>query len=240
MQLAPEPAKSIRITIRLVLPTTVPSSLARTQHIEPAANDARFYTKRYLLAFALVALSIVAFFLLPANQQAHVAVALPPSAPVVVPPFTAEKTTPVPVTITPQLPTPAIPKPPALLSRVSDEATIPIDVDVDTRLTRAQLTSGMRGREPINKLASVIDASSQGKRLYYFTELKNMRGATVSHNWLREGVVMLSVKFKVGSNRWRIFSNSYLRPKLAGRWRVETIDNGTGKVMGHKDFVYQK
>lgn len=238
MQLAPEPAKSIRITIRLVLPTTVPSSLARNQHIEPAANDAGFYTQRYLLAFALVALSIVVFFLLPAKQQADVVVALPPSTPVVVPPFTAEKTTPVSMTITPQLPTPVIPKSAALLSRVSDETHT--SVEIDRRLTRAQLTSGMRGREPLDKLTSIIGANSQGKRLYYFTELKNMRGTTVSHNWLREGVVMLSVKFKIGSNRWRIFSNTYLRPKLAGRWRVETIDNGTGKVMGRKDFIYQK
>lgn len=236
MELAPEPAKSIRITIRLVIPAALPAALTLQQRTEPAANDSGFNVRYSPAVYFLATLALaVVYFLLPLNRNADVAMLSPtPIKAVAVPTF--EKPVPVLTPSLPQATTPAVestPKSPSIGIANKIPAT------TDMRVSRAQLTSGMRGREPTDKLAPVIAAKSTGKTLYYFTELKNMRGKTVTHNWLREGVLMLSVKFNIESNRWRMFSNSYLRQKAAGHWRVEVVDDDTGKVIAHKDFVYR-
>lgn len=236
MELAPEPAKSIRITIRLVIPAALPAALPPQQRAEPAANDSGFNVRHSPAVYILAALALaVVYFLLPLNRDTDVAMLPPtPIKAVEVPPF--EKPVPVLAPTLPQTITPVVAtKPKSPPSSIENK----IPPTKDMRVSRAQLTSGMRGREPTDKLASVITAKSAGKTLYYFTELKNMRGKTVTHNWLREGVLMLSVKFNIESNRWRMFSNSYLRQKAVGRWRVEVVDDDTGKVITHKDFVYK-
>lgn len=234
MHTALEPAKSLRITIRFVMPVALSTSLPLEEHIKPAVNDAGFYKTRYPIVLLLILTSFVLgwYFLRSGDQEPDVA-RLPAKESVVA--QQAEKPPTVALSKPASIAKP--PEPKAKLAPVSVEKKPP--AIIDARIRRAQLTSGVRGREPIDKLPLVIAANSAGKTLYYFTELKNMRGTTVTHNWLREGTLMLSVKFNVESNRWRAFSNSHLRQKSAGRWRVEVVDN-KGKIITHTDFVYKK
>lgn len=103
---------------------------------------------------------------------------------------------------------------------------------------RAQLTNGIKNREPIDRAENVISTSNQGfKRLFYFTEFRNMKGQKIIHRWEHEGRIEAEIKFNVGGNRWRVYSSKNLIPSMEGEWKI-IITNATGKVLLTDGFVY--
>jgi hypothetical protein len=113
-------------------------------------------------------------------------------------------------------------------------------------VTRAQFTSGMRGHEPINRVAAVFSAHGQvftldGRplpALYYFTEVKGMDGERVIHRWEYQGVTVEKAEFEVGGDRWRVYSKKALPPTAEGNWRVVVTD-AQGNVLKTDGFIYQ-
>lgn len=133
------------------------------------------------------------------------------------------------------------------VSRESKAATESLDLKHPTavaqpllppNIIRAQLTNGIKNREPIDRAESVISTPSQGfKRLFYFTEFRGMKGQKVFHRWEHEGHIVAEVKFNVGGNRWRVYSSKNLIPSMEGEWKI-TITDATGKVFLTDSFVY--
>ncbi|MGH8603207.1 MAG: DUF2914 domain-containing protein, partial [Gammaproteobacteria bacterium] len=64
-------------------------------------------------------------------------------------------------------------------------------------------------------------------------------GKTVAHRWEYQGETMLTIPFRIGSNRWRVYSNKNLPTKMTGTWRVVVADS-SGGVLAAKEFRYQK
>lgn len=105
-------------------------------------------------------------------------------------------------------------------------------------VSRAQFTTGIKQREPIDRVGPVIPAKGNGiKQIYYFTEIKGMRGETLTHRWEREGQVVAEVQLQIGSNQWRTYSRKNLTPAMTGGWRVVVIDS-QGKPIHAGRFVY--
>lgn len=99
------------------------------------------------------------------------------------------------------------------------------DNDQSGAIARATFTSNVVGREPVDSITSISKTSGE---MYYFTELKDMEGQTVTHRWEYNGEVMAEVEFKVGAPRWRVYSVKKLDPKWTGKWTVVVTDgNGT-------------
>jgi serine/threonine protein kinase len=93
-------------------------------------------------------------------------------------------------------------------------------------VARAQFTRGIEAREPINRVESVVHADGQQLiRLFYFTDLRNLRGETVTHRWEHKGQPAAEVHFQIGGNRWRIYSSKNLTPSMVGQWRVVVTDS---------------
>ncbi len=65
---------------------------------------------------------------------------------------------------------------------------------------RAQFTSAIRGREPVDELRQV---EADHRRIYYFTELRGLEGRSVSHRWEYQGRVMAEVFHQIDAPRWR-------------------------------------
>ncbi len=108
------------------------------------------------------------------------------------------------------------------------------------RIARAQFTNGVRGREPIDLVESVVRSNGQtAQQLYYFTELRNLKGETVTHRWEHEGQQVAEVSFNVGGNRWRVFSSKSLPPNMTGEWQV-VVTNTDGEPLTTASFVYQE
>ncbi len=102
-------------------------------------------------------------------------------------------------------------------------------------VARAQLTSRVVGREPIDTLRSPVDAQS-GRDVYYFTEFRDLGGHTVVHRWEHDGEVLATIPFKIGGDRWRVYSTKRIRPDQTGSWRVTAVDEN-GAVLATAEFV---
>jgi hypothetical protein len=108
-----------------------------------------------------------------------------------------------------------------------------------SNVARAQFTTGIEAREPIDKVASVF--STNGKSLttlYYFTELVNMNGETVTHRWMHDGAIVAEIPFRIGGDRWRVYSSKDLTRVMEGSWQVIVTDT-QGDVIRTDSFTYQ-
>jgi type II secretory pathway predicted ATPase ExeA len=105
-----------------------------------------------------------------------------------------------------------------------------------SKVVRAQFTTGIREHEPINQLGPVIQAA-EARQLYYFTELRNMRGETITHRWEHEGRVVTKVPFRIESDSWRVYSRKQLTPATRGNWLV-VVTNSKGEVIRRDSFKY--
>lgn len=101
---------------------------------------------------------------------------------------------------------------------------------------RAQFTTAVNAREPADDLAEASAASVT--KIYFFTELRDLDGQTVTHRWTHNGATMSEVSLKVDSARWRVWSSKELLPGWTGTWTVAVVDGG-GNVLTEKSFEYK-
>lgn len=104
------------------------------------------------------------------------------------------------------------------------------------RVVRSTLTSGIVNREPRDIILSL---GHDEKKIYYFTELRGMKGRTAIHRWRYQGRVMAEVKFNVKGDRWRIWSSKSLVPGWSGEWQVSVVDD-QGRVLATNRFSYTR
>jgi len=106
----------------------------------------------------------------------------------------------------------------------------------DPRVLRAQLSAGVKGKEPTARLQPPVQVTGRGDRtIYYFSEVRDFDGQTVFHRWEREGKVIASVPIKIRGQRWRFYSRKTITPKMTGDWRVVLADS-TGKELAGTTF----
>ena len=91
----------------------------------------------------------------------------------------------------------------------------------DAYVARALFTTGIVDREPVDQVVSVDENQTS---IYFFTDLRNLQGRTVTHRWEFEGQFMGEVKFEVGGPRWRVYSKKTLNPGMSGKWTVLVLD----------------
>jgi hypothetical protein len=101
-------------------------------------------------------------------------------------------------------------------------------------VSRAQFTSAIIEREPVDQLTTLSTSKTQ---VYYFSELLNLQGHTVTHQWIYNYKVLFEKPFAVGSTRWRVWSNKTLRPGWSGTWTVNTVDED-GTILLSQSFEY--
>lgn len=101
-------------------------------------------------------------------------------------------------------------------------------------VARAQFTSAVDNREPVDDLSRV---ENDIRTVYFFTELMDMDGQTVIHRWRYDGNVMAEVDFAVGGPRWRVSSSKNLLPEWTGTWEVDVL-NANGEVVETRSFDY--
>ncbi len=106
-------------------------------------------------------------------------------------------------------------------------------------IARALFTNGISKREPIDNITGQLTAAPKElKKLYYFTELRGLKGQTITHQWQYDNKVVAKIKFKIRGNRWRVYSSKYLQPHKKGDWQV-IVKNGKGNPLETSQFTYQ-
>ena len=87
---------------------------------------------------------------------------------------------------------------------------------------RGQFTTAVIDREPVD---AVIEVGPEKDRITYFTELRDLTGHQVTHQWMYGDSVMFEKTFSIGGPRWRVWSSKNLRPEWTGTWVVNTLDD---------------
>lgn len=88
-------------------------------------------------------------------------------------------------------------------------------------VARAQFTTAIEEREPVD---NVVLLSSEVDQIYFFSDLRQLKGQTVTHRWEYNGKVEAEVRFQVTSDRWRAYSSKNLDPDKLGPWTVVVVD----------------
>jgi hypothetical protein len=99
---------------------------------------------------------------------------------------------------------------------------------------RATITSDVQNREPVDSLSTVTTDDS---KVFYFTEIQDMAGHTVTHRWEYNGQVMAEVDFEIGGPRWRVYSSKTMTPDRVGNWKVSVVDED-GSPLSVNTFSY--
>jgi len=102
-------------------------------------------------------------------------------------------------------------------------------------VARAQFTSAIQDREPVDKLSKL---QNDMVHVFFFSEIKDAAGQKITHRWEHNGKVMSETSFDVGANRWRVFSSKNLDPSWIGEWKVSVTDEA-GSTLGASTFTYE-
>lgn len=100
-------------------------------------------------------------------------------------------------------------------------------------VARAAFASAVENREPIDNLKEVAGTD----KVYYFTELRDMSGQTVTHRWEHNGKVMAEIPFNVSGDRWRVFSSKNILPEWDGEWKASVVDS-KGEILSVNTFKF--
>jgi hypothetical protein len=103
-------------------------------------------------------------------------------------------------------------------------------------VSRALFTIGVDNREPVIMVDSI--SSDSYTSISFFTELTDLSGHTITHQWMHNDKVMFEKTFDVGGARWRVWTSKTLLPDWTGTWTVNVLDDDRS-VLESKSFEYQ-
>ena len=111
---------------------------------------------------------------------------------------------------------------------------------LNPHIARAQLAQGSNKLEPSGEieLPLLVDIS-KAQSATYFTEVINMQGSTVFHEWLKEGKSIYKRKIIIRGKRWRIPTSKLFTITSTGQWQVRIITQ-QGDILHKIDFSVEK
>src|SRR2546428_8825092 len=115
-------------------------------------------------------------------------------------------------------------------------AAPPASAPASDPVVRAVFTTAVADREPADQITSLKNDVQQ---VYFYTELKDLEGQTVTHKWEYAGEVKAEVRFDVKAPRWRVWSSKKLDPSWTGEWTVSVVD-GSGATRAQGKLNYEK
>jgi hypothetical protein len=103
-------------------------------------------------------------------------------------------------------------------------------------VSRAVFTIGIDDREP----AMIVDSidSSSYTSISFFTELNDLSGQNITHQWTHNDKVMFEKTFEVKAERWRVWTSKTLVPAWTGSWTVNVLDDDRS-VLASNSFEYR-
>ena len=103
-------------------------------------------------------------------------------------------------------------------------------------VSRALFTTTIEDREPVMAVDSIN--SSAFSSISFFTELNDLQGQTITHQWVFNDKVMFEKSFEVNGARWRVWTSKTLLPGWTGTWTVKVLDADRSELV-NKTFEYQ-
>ncbi len=101
-------------------------------------------------------------------------------------------------------------------------------------VARSAVTTAVVDREPTNRVDAL---GTDHDQVFYFTEIRDQTGRTLTHRWTFQDQVVAEVPFAIGGPRWRVHSSKKLLPDWTGPWTVSVVDE-TGAILKQDHFTY--
>ena len=120
-----------------------------------------------------------------------------------------------------------------------DQAPVAVEAALDEgtsaeNVVRASVTTNIVDREPVDSLDTV---TNEQDLIFFFTEIANLAGGTITHRWEYNGEIMAEVPLEIGGSRWRTHSSKRLFKGWIGEWTVSVVDD-SGQVLRSVSFNY--
>ncbi|MCF7971487.1 MAG: DUF2914 domain-containing protein [Methylococcaceae bacterium] len=130
-----------------------------------------------------------------------------------------------------------------LPQKIKQEEPLRVEQSFNTKLlhpniSRARLAKGIKdNKEPYGHIAlPFLVNSEQAKGFFYFTEINNMKGDTVFHEWLKDGKSIYKREIKIRGNNRRVSTSKLFNDKQIGQWQVRIL-NQKGQVLNEINFL---
>ncbi|WP_203141029.1 DUF2914 domain-containing protein [Marinobacter mangrovi] len=105
----------------------------------------------------------------------------------------------------------------------TDDGNSQVTIKSD-HLLRAQLTPAVDGHEPTTVLPSLVHMGDNDLiKVYYFNELKGLKGHTVYHDWYLGDQRVARVSIDSYLDQMRASSSKNINRSMLGDWRVKTV-----------------
>jgi hypothetical protein len=103
-------------------------------------------------------------------------------------------------------------------------------------VSRSLLTYGIKNKEPGAEIAGFLKVSGKKSTwVYYFTELKSMKGSRVYHEWLKNGSHVSRQSIVISGDTWRTSSRKLMSESDKGKWTVRMVDE-SNRSLDEKTF----
>ena len=103
-------------------------------------------------------------------------------------------------------------------------------------VSRAIFTVGIDNHEPVSDVSSINSESFTS--ISFFTELNELDGHNITHQWTFNDKIMFEKTFEVKSPRWRVWTSKTLIPSWTGIWTVNVLDEDRS-LLSSSSFEYQ-
>lgn len=110
-----------------------------------------------------------------------------------------------------------------------------VDAVTDT-IQRAQLTTNIKDREPVDDISSYVT----GSEVIFYTELVAFPDKFIAHEWYYEGELQTSVNLKIDalSGIWRTWSSKRFQDTNTGDWFI-LVRGEQGQILYRLDFIFR-
>lgn len=110
------------------------------------------------------------------------------------------------------------------------------NVAYTTHIANAVFTTGIQNRVPQD---DIVEHNNELKKLFFFTDVRNLSGTTITHRWFYKNKLMAEVPLTIEGPRWRTWSSKNLWHTWLGQWRVEVVDEEEN-ILLERTFDYYK
>ncbi len=101
-------------------------------------------------------------------------------------------------------------------------------------ISKAEFATDIIDKEPFNIVGEMDNTLG---KIYFFTNIRNLQGTSITHRWTYNNKVMADVIFDINGPRWRVWSSKNLWHTWTGKWVVEVLTSES-EVLYQKEFNY--
>lgn len=108
-----------------------------------------------------------------------------------------------------------------------NESLAQVTILSEEHVVRAQITPLVEFKEPVGVSPAVISMDTSGLiKVYFFTELRDLKGQKIFYDWYRNGERQARVFVRPYNNVMRASSSKFIDQHMVGQWQVKVHSEG--------------